>query len=490
MVFRSALIFCCAILVWTPLAVAEALRVSVPAIPETLDPHRAVTSAEQFLARKLFTGLVTADADGAIEPGLAERWTVSPDGLNYRFELRRGLTWSDGKRIDADTITNSLARALDPATAAPFYNLLLPIKNAEPYRLGTLAPNAKLGVAAPDRNTVVITLDRPSHQFLGVLALPVAAPVPLHRIAALKNAWAAKENVIGDGPMVLSHSMNGFVLKPNAANPGPARDEMLLTADQAAADITVGAMPLAGADGPAALYQLAVNVTRAPLDQREIRHALSMVIDREALVAALRLPGLTPAYSFVAAPEAVQAPYARLSASDRHIIAEALLLDLPPLRRRTIKVVMPDLQADKPVHEAVAAALQKAWAPLGFQAEPAVLALRDYEEAILNGDFDVAWPPNWAGVQGPADSMASTLFAFSQAAGPWNAGRYREPAFDQFMLAADADLSPEFRLSQWRSAEALLIEDQPAWPLFFYSTIPSTVHVPGLSGSDAATIRR
>ena len=84
------------------------LRIGIPALPLTLDPHLAITRADHMLARELFVGLTTLDAEGKIVPGLAESWTVSPDGLVYTFLLRDKLVWSDGQSLDASTIVKSI----------------------------------------------------------------------------------------------------------------------------------------------------------------------------------------------------------------------------------------------------------------------------------------------------------------------------------------------------------------------------------------------
>ncbi|MEM2036709.1 MAG: ABC transporter substrate-binding protein, partial [Candidatus Caldarchaeum sp.] len=59
------------------------------------------------------------DPDGKIIPGLAESWTVSPDGLTYTFNLRRGVKFHDGSRLDANVVKQNFDRMLDPKTRSP-----------------------------------------------------------------------------------------------------------------------------------------------------------------------------------------------------------------------------------------------------------------------------------------------------------------------------------------------------------------------------------
>ena len=72
-----------------PPAVAETvLRIANLAEPETLDPHKVVTNVQINITRNLFEGLVVLDPKGNVAAGVAESWTVSEDGLVYRFNLR------------------------------------------------------------------------------------------------------------------------------------------------------------------------------------------------------------------------------------------------------------------------------------------------------------------------------------------------------------------------------------------------------------------
>ncbi|MBL8630745.1 MAG: hypothetical protein JNM81_14000 [Rhodospirillaceae bacterium] len=395
-----------------------------------LHPQHAVTTAEQVVAHEMFQGLVVRDDQGRIAPGLAESWSVSADGLTYRFKLRDRLRWADGKRIDATSMIQAITRALDPATAAPFYRLLLPIKNAETFHAGTLVPPAVLGVSAPDAKTVQFDLQAPSHGFLGALTEPIA----------------------------------------------------MLSRDGVDAPVPEGAfIPQPSPDGAQVLYQLIVNLARKPLDQREVRHALGMSIDREAIVARMKLPHSAPAYGVtdinaVDTKDVPRAPYARLTPADRNAVAQALLIDIKRDTDAPLRIVVPQ----QSMHVIVAEAVAAAWRPLGFAVDVVPVPAAAYEKTILTGDFDVAWQPAWGFTSTNDPSPRQAVFLFSQAAGPWNAGHYKEPDLDQFLANADADMNADFRVGQWRAAERLLSEDQAGWPLFFYSAkVPSAHDVLG-----------
>jgi oligopeptide transport system substrate-binding protein len=456
------------------------LKLGLPSIPSSFDPHLAVTTPEMIVAREQFMGLTALDAEGKVGPGLAESWTVSSDGLSYSFTLREDARWSDGRALDAGVIVKSLERALDPATAAPFAAQLLTIKNAEGFRLGTLSAGAKLGVSARDRRTVDIVLSQPSQRFLQLLAQPVAAAVPVHRIAA-KQPWFAPGNMIVSGAHGLSASASRLEKNPRFFSV-PAFDAVELSVfgglDDAQAAVRDGLIDLALGFTPAPhaernprgiiegeamdIYQLIINVTKPPLDQREPRHALGMLIDRAEIIKNLRLIGSEPVFNTVPNPtySPQRAPYARLNRADRRVVAEALLLDLDIPKLRPLTLIHPR----GAVHQAIADAAAKSWAELGFKTEVTALPEAAFEQAVLEGRFDFAVAPPWRQSAGPE----AVLMLYAQTAGPWNAARYRELTFDQFMAEADAELGAEFYPNFLRQAEGVLIEDQVSLPVLAF----------------------
>ena len=61
--------------------------------PGSLDPHKASTVTEQHVLDELYEGLVVYDGEGRLQPGVAQRWDISADGLTYTFHLRPDARW-------------------------------------------------------------------------------------------------------------------------------------------------------------------------------------------------------------------------------------------------------------------------------------------------------------------------------------------------------------------------------------------------------------
>lgn len=184
----------------------------------TLDPARMTWDHDLRLGNALFDGLVRWDPQTFdIEPGVAERWDVSPDGLTWTFHLREAARWSNGEPITASDFIFSWRRLLTPDTAGDYSNLLFVIRGGEEFfrwreealrayaakpEQGRTAEAAEalhretdakfvstVGLAAPDARTLRVTLARPTPLFLDTCAF-----VPLFAVHPASVAACAKIN--------------------------------------------------------------------------------------------------------------------------------------------------------------------------------------------------------------------------------------------------------------------------------------------------------
>ncbi|HEV2865092.1 MAG TPA: ABC transporter substrate-binding protein, partial [Allosphingosinicella sp.] len=267
---------------------------AIGAPPQLDNPNlRPLDAPSAFLAEASAQGLVRFDATGEIEPALAQSWIVSDDGLRYTFRIRRAQC-TDGSPITAEQVASRLRAAASRASR----NRLKPV-------LGAIQE-----VVAMTDQVLEISLRGPRPNLLQLLAQP--------ELAILVNRRGA-------GPYAPSPREDGAV---QLAVPGADDEEddeasrlpeLLLRGEPAAlavarfadgdADLvtggTAGDLPLARAarvpaaqlafDPAAGLFGLAFSpVQEGPLADAATRRALSMAIDRDALVAGLAVPGLRP----------------------------------------------------------------------------------------------------------------------------------------------------------------------------------------------------
>ena len=159
-------------------AVARDVTVGLQLEPPHLDPTSAAAGAiDQVLYSNVFEGLTRFGSDGSVNPGLAESWEISEDGLTYTFKLRSGVSFHDGSALDAGDVVFSLDRARAEDSV-----------NAQKALFANIA-----SVAAVDDTTVAVTLSKPQGNFLFNMAWGDAVIVAEESIGDIKN------NPVGTG---------------------------------------------------------------------------------------------------------------------------------------------------------------------------------------------------------------------------------------------------------------------------------------------------
>jgi len=183
--------------------------------PKTLDPGLMTGEPEGRIADALFEGLTRRNARSLRpEPGVAERWEVSADGLLFTFHLREGARWSDGRPLTAHDFAWSWRRLLDPKTGSEYAYLLHALRDAEAFNAYGAAAEA---------------LDGPIRRALGALAAGAAPDAAAwQRFLAEQGVAAAVEGSPDERLAVLLARRSGRV----------SRDELLAFGAALAAEAT------------------------------------------------------------------------------------------------------------------------------------------------------------------------------------------------------------------------------------------------------------
>lgn len=163
------------------------LNLSTTAPLDTVDISKSTGFGQ---TGNVFESFYRLGKNGKPTAGLAKTGTVSKDGKTWMFKIRDSK-WSNGDPIVAQDFVYSWKRSLNPKTASPYAYLFSGVKNADAIIAGKKSPNA-LGISAPDKKTVVVKLNRPIAYFKVLMAYPLFGPQNEKVVKKYGNRYATK----------------------------------------------------------------------------------------------------------------------------------------------------------------------------------------------------------------------------------------------------------------------------------------------------------
>ena len=220
------------------------ITVQIGPNPETLDPalNSAVDGGNMLIT--LFETLLIIDENNKVQPGQAEKYEVSEDGLTWTFTMRDGLKWSDGTELNAKDFEYTFKRIVDVNLAAPYGETVLgmvegyqdAIGNPDKEGKTTTTPNTDLlnVKASEDGKTLTIKLAYPCSYFDKLAAFGTMSPVQKATVEANGDAWATKpETYVCNGPYMISEwtPSERIVCKKNPNYKGGWDSKRIVTED-------------------------------------------------------------------------------------------------------------------------------------------------------------------------------------------------------------------------------------------------------------------
>lgn len=461
--------------------------------PESLDVHSARSEPALSILRDLYEGLTAIAPDGTPVLAAADRCDVSADGSVYRFHLRSGARWSNGEAVVAEDFVAAWRRLVDPHTGAQYADILAAVRGAAQIMSGSAAPSS-LGVHADDAHTLVVQLTRPTAYFLSVLAHPATFPINRGSLAAHGRGFAKPGTMVSNGAFVLtrwefgSHivaTRNRMYWNDRATRldgveyysfADGATELRAFRTGQVDLTATIPAAQLGwikahlGASlhiaPQLAVYYLGFNLRRPLFGKtRELRQALSMVIDRERLVQSVTGGGEAPAYTFVPpqtfgytppAPDYAAWPLPQRIARAKQLLRDAGLEHDPPAIELRYNSGEP--------HNRIAIAVAQMWKDaLGIDT-----TLRAEEFKVLLQDIDrgdvAVFRASWLGDYNDAYGFLQVL----KSGFGINLPHYASGPYDDLLERAANDADAAGREALLQQAETLMLVDQPLIPLYFY----------------------
>ncbi len=441
-----------------PAAGAKTLTVAIPGDPIGFDPYLTADANTVALTWNLYDQLVTVDAKGNLQPDLATSWSYSADGRTLTFHLRSGVRFDDGHTLTSADVRSSFQRMLDPATKDP---------DASDYKVIA-------SIDTPDPSTVVMHLSSYDAALLSDLALPFAAIEP-----AGVDPATLKTKPDGTGPYELSSWTPGqdVVLKanPHYWQPGlphiPTVD-LKIVPDPATqiADLLAGSIDLLpGLSGQQAsqlkgnsgvtltsapsgnIQIMAINNARKPFNDVRVRQALSLAVNRDAVVQGAWFGYATPVGTFLPpnSPYYSPQPTPYDPAKAKQLLAQAgypngfsSVLDLPSLY---------------PVHVQTGQVIAAQLAQIGVQ-----LKLNQVEWATWLSQDYAKRQYDLTIISHTGRLDPDTLLVRFTSTYPYNYENYRNPAYDTLIAQGRATQDVAKRRQIYAQAQQILATDVPA----------------------------
>jgi len=456
--------------------------------PQTLDPSKIQGVPEHKVYMALFEGLVGYDPKTSLAvPGVAESWTVSPDGAQLTFKLRKA-TWSDGTKITAQTVVDSWLRTLDPKTASEYaYMVGMVIKGAGDFNGGKAGKEA-VAIRAVDEYTFQCDLLGPMPYAVDMMAHYSFAILPMHVINAKGDDWIKTENIVGNGPFKLAEwkPQESITFVPNpkywdAKTVKISKLTLLPIDDNLTAYNKFKAGEVDWAHGvpldlideiklrpdyqvapQVATYYYIFNVTRKPFDDVRVRKALTLALDREELVAKVTKGGQLATTGMVP----VMAGYTPAKGAGFNVEEAKKLLAEAGYPGGKGFPKTPILYNTNDNHKKIGEWVQESWKKnLGIEVSLVNQEWKTFLDTRSNAhDFFIA-RAGWVG-----DYLDPNTFLDMFIIGSGNNdGLYANKQYDELVKkAATMKAGPE-RMAVLQQAEGLLItQDQAVAPFYHY----------------------
>ena len=477
--------------------------------PQGIDPHLVTGVPESHIVRALFEGLAVKNPITLEpEPGVAERWEISPDGTVYTFFINPQAKWSNGEPVTASDYVWSWERALHPETGSLYAYMLFPVVNAEKFASGAIDDFAEVGIKSLDAQTLRISLNAPTPYFLQLMdhySTFAVHPETVLKFGGMSDRftlWTRPENIVSNGAFTLKEwSLNRQIKieknphywdKSSVALEGVyfyptenvVSEERMFRSEQlhVTQGIPLGKIPnyRAVQNSPyvqapyLGTYYYLINTKKPPVDDVRVRKALSYSIDRDTLTRTVLRDTAIPAYS-ITPPDTLGYNPPKLFSFDpeqaRALLAEAGYPDgqgWPGLE------ITYNTNED---HRKIAVAVQQMWKDeLGIDVSITNQEWKVYLNTVSQGEFQVA-RRGWIGDYVDANNFLDLFLANG---GNNNTG-YANAEFDDIILnQAPKAASREERYQLFFQAETMMMQEMPIIPFYTY-TSKRLIH-PSVSG--------
>ena len=466
----------------------------------TLDPQLNKDLYGGSIINNMYEGLFRYQGK-SIVPAIAEAYTLSDDGLTYTFKLKETF-WSDGSTVTAHDFEYAWKRALDPKVASEYAHKLYYLRGGREYHTGT-GSREEVGVKAIDASTLVVELKDPTPYFLDLMTLFTYFPVNQSAVETGSNgAWAIDPGkIICNGPFVLKSFSIGdrIILEKNVhywnAEAVKLDQIVIYQVSDAATSLTgynngefdiIDSVPLAEiprlmAEDPTyhSMPSLAIsffiyNTDVKPLDDKRVRQALSLAIDKKAIVETVTRAGEMPATGFTP-PGLIDA-----NGNDFYDTAGNYGVGLYTDNIKTAQTLLaeagypdgalfPEIELSFNTSETnrmIAEAIQEMWIKnLNIKVQLTNKEWAVFQESKATGNFEIARGSWFADYADPM-SMLELWTSYN----PINTSRWSSKAYDDLIVSAKTEKGQK-RFDLLYQAQDLLMAEMPVLPMYYFTDL-------------------
>ncbi len=412
-----------------------------------------------------------------LEPGLADSWTISPDGKTYTFILRPDITFHDGTPLNAEAIAFNFNRMLDENH--PYYH-------TGPFPLAFFFSTIETVTAANDR-TVVFQLKEPYGPFLSNLAYPTGFIVSPTAVKRWEKEFGRHPS--GTGPFQFqawdSHWKVTLAANDTYWNQNPQLRQLIFrpvtdlnarSAEMLAGNLDLMVEPpieltqvfrkhpdLAVEEQLGAhLWFIILNTKIEPFRDRRVRQAVNYAINKEALLDTILQGTAEPAagpipkaFSWAANPDIK--PYAYRPDKAKQLLRESGYDGAP------LTLLVPESGSGMLSPVQMATAIQADLKAVGIPVEIQTFEWNTYLSQVNSGLKDDTHMAEMAWMTNDPDTLP--YLTLRKAAWPeeggFNSGYYANPEVDRLLEEARKSSDRETRAQLYRTIEALVHEDAP-----------------------------
>jgi peptide/nickel transport system substrate-binding protein len=461
-------------------AADKALVISIQADPTGFDPEAVLNNTSGFVMATVFDSLVRYKPGTVeVEPGLAESWDISDDGLTYTFHLRQGVKFQDGTPFNAKTYVQGLDRLFKKDDPNYIYNTGA-VENMVDFTYDAIDSYRMV-----DDSTVEFKLKHPSAPFLASLAMVwngVVSPA-----GAAKFGKDFRNNPVGTGPFMFKEWAHGdhvtLDANPNYWGGKPKIDRLIfkvIPEPQAAflalkngdvqimGDVVSQVIPAIQGDSNLQLLTqpgLTINgigmpTDTKPFDDVRVRQALNYAVDKKAINDSL--------YKGLAVTMTSPLPPAEWGFDDSlkgypydPEKAKALLKEAGyPDGFKTELLAYTSARGYNPAGPQLAVAVQGYLKQIGVEASVQQIEFGAYLAKARSGKYDGMFMVGWSGDNGDPDNFVGEIFG-SEHIPITNMARFRNPDLDNVLQQARRESDHAKRVELYQQAQKMIVEGAP-----------------------------